>query len=231
MDVQARIRGAIDAAIAGVATTQHGLITREQLFGLGLGRGAIEHRIRAGRLHVIHRGVYAVGHPNLTQEGRWLAAVLAAGTGAVLSHRSAAELSGLLAVSRGWRSVTTPVPRHPGRGIQAHTARLSPDEITQRSGIPVTTPIRTLVDLAAVAPRRDVARAFREAESKRPRLVSAEELLAAVKARARRRGNATLCAVLADAGYGRGISRSDLEDRFGSFLRRHKLPPPPATSK
>jgi very-short-patch-repair endonuclease len=226
MHAQTQVRWAIDRRIAAIAATQRGLITREQLIDLGLGRGAIEHRIRAGRLHVIHRGVYAVGHPNLTQKGRWLAAVVASGSDAVLSHRSAAELWGLLAVSSGPVSVTVPLARQPGRGIEAHRGTLVGNGVTERSGIPVTSPVRTLLDLAAIAPRRDVAEAFREAESKRPRLLTAQELLAAVDSRPRRRGNASLRAVLAEAGYGRGISRSVLESRFRSFLRRHRFPPP-----
>jgi very-short-patch-repair endonuclease len=226
MDVQPRARGAIDRAIAAIAATQHGLITRKQLLDLGLGRGGIEVRLRGGRLQRIHRGVYAVGHANLTREGRWLAAVLAGGSGAVLSHRSAAELWGLFDVGQSPVHVTTPISRISQPGIRSHEARLSVGEIAERSSIPVTSPTRTLLDLAAVAPRHDVARALREAEARRPPLLTAEEVLAAVERRPRRRGNSTMRAVLADAGYGRGISRSALESRFRSFLRRHGLPPP-----
>src|SRR3954453_20787193 len=83
---------ALDAAIATLATRQHGVISREQLEGIGLTRHEIGDRIRAKRLHPLHRGVYAVGHRKVSREGRYLAAVLASGEGAVLSHCSAADL-------------------------------------------------------------------------------------------------------------------------------------------
>jgi hypothetical protein len=71
------------------------VVVRAQLVALGVGSRAIEHRVAKGRLHIVHRGVYAVGHPRLSREGRWMAAVLVAGRGAVLSHRSAAALWGV----------------------------------------------------------------------------------------------------------------------------------------
>ena len=84
-----------DEAVAALAERQHGLVSRSQLTERGLGRGAINRRIQRRRLHVVHLGVYAVGHRRLTMRGRWMAAVLAAGPGAVLSHRDAAALVGL----------------------------------------------------------------------------------------------------------------------------------------
>src|SRR4051794_12500155 len=85
-----------DAQIALIAARQHGIITRAQLLAVGLLPSGISDRANGGRLHRIHRGVYAVGHPNLGKEGRWMAAVLACGEGAVLSHVAAAELWGML---------------------------------------------------------------------------------------------------------------------------------------
>src|SRR4051794_36849988 len=81
-----------DAAIAALADRQHGVVERTQLAKLGLARGAIEWRVQRKRLHPLHRGVYSVGHRVLSGRGRWMAAVLSAGPGAVLSHRSAAAL-------------------------------------------------------------------------------------------------------------------------------------------
>jgi very-short-patch-repair endonuclease len=222
-----RVRGGWeywDRAIAAVAAGQHGLIRVEQLHALGLSSGAIEHRVRAGRLHPIHRGVYAVGHSHLTSEGRWLAAVYAAWPDAVLSHRSAAGLWHVEIPAFELAEITTSTGRRPGRGILAHEGRLSPAETTHRSGIPVTAPLRTVIDLAAVAGRRDARRAYRVFETRR--LITAEALNAAVTARPRRRGNAALRAILLDAGYGKGITRSEMEARFNAFLRRHRLPKP-----
>jgi predicted transcriptional regulator of viral defense system len=84
----------VDGAIARLAERQHGVVARAQLLEIGLGGAAIDKRAARGRLHRLHRGVYAVGHPVLTARGRWMAAVLACGPGAVLSHLSAAALHG-----------------------------------------------------------------------------------------------------------------------------------------
>src|SRR5438034_3939752 len=90
--------GALDrprqVELAKIAQRQHGVVARHQLLALGFGRGAIRYKLAVGRLHSIHREVYAVDHANLTPRGRWMAAVLACGQGALLSHRSAAALWG-----------------------------------------------------------------------------------------------------------------------------------------
>src|SRR5262245_47255717 len=106
-----------DAGIAKVAAAQHGVVTVRQLHGAGIDKSGISRRTRARRLHRVHRGVYAVGHAGLSLEGRWMAAVLACGTGAALSHGAAAVLWGLL------RPVPEPidvsVPSQNGRVVQA----------------------------------------------------------------------------------------------------------------
>ena len=84
-----------DRLVADLAGRQHGVVARRQLEALGLGRGAIDKRVAGGRLHRLQQGVYAVGHPVLPRNGRLMAAVLACGEGAVVSHRSAAELWGI----------------------------------------------------------------------------------------------------------------------------------------
>ncbi len=111
-----------DAVIAGIAARQHGVLTFAQLVGAGLSRGAIARRAAAGRLHRVHRGVYAVGHVGLSNEGRWMAAVLVCGLGAVLSHRSAAELWTLLGPAGGLIDVTVPTVNGRGRrsGLRIH---------------------------------------------------------------------------------------------------------------
>ena len=114
-----------DAAIAQLAFEQHGIVTFDQLRDAGLGVGAINLRVRNGRLHRLHRGVFAVGHPRISQEGRWLAAVLALGEGAVLSHVSAAALWGIRHSSSAYVHVAVPTPggRRRRRGIVVHRWR------------------------------------------------------------------------------------------------------------
>jgi hypothetical protein len=124
---------------------------------LGLSHDAIKRRVAAGRLHRIHRGAYAVGHRNLTQHGIWLAAVLACGLNAALSHESAAQLSRILPLPdyRGPTHVTVMGTNgiRQRRGIVVHRSRtLGPADIQLRDGIPVTKPARTLEDLHRALP-------------------------------------------------------------------------------
>jgi hypothetical protein len=137
----------VEHAIATLAARQYGVVTREQLVSAGLGPRAINHRLSAGRLHRLHASVYAVGHVAPRNEMRWLAAVLACGPGAVLSHRSAATLW-LIRKGEGWRADVTIAPagrrKHPG--ITIHRSRLAPQDVTVHAGIPITTPTRTVFD-------------------------------------------------------------------------------------
>jgi len=130
---------------------------RAQLVALGMGTRGISAWVRVGRLHLLYRGVYAVGHDRLRLEGRWLAAVMACGPGAALSHRDAAQLWQLRHSSSAYIDVTVPSRngRRAQRGIRIHrSGRLSPDEVTMRQGIPVTMLARTLLDLADVLERQ-----------------------------------------------------------------------------
>src|SRR3954453_15951629 len=111
-----RPESAVDHAIAMLAWRQWGVVTRPQLRALGLSDDEIDYRIAVGRLRLIHRGVYAVGHHRIQPEGVWLAAGYAGGDGAVLSHRSAARLWGLLPYD-GHIEVTTPTMRRKRPGI------------------------------------------------------------------------------------------------------------------
>lgn len=213
----------VDEEIAALAAHQHGVVGRRQLLAAGLGRRAIGHRVECGRLHVLHRGVYAVGHRVLSREGWWMAAVLAAGEGAVLSHRSAAMLWGIRATARSAIEVSVPRPARSRPGITVHAAVLPADEVTVMSGIPVTTSPRTLLDLAAVLPR-GLEPALNEAEVKR--LTDPLSLAAVVARYPGRRGVATVRRVL-DAGTACGtIVRSRLERRFLPLLDRSGLPRP-----
>jgi predicted transcriptional regulator of viral defense system len=214
---------AVDAAIAELAGRQHGVVSRAQLTRLGIGRRAIERRIQARRLHALHRGVYAVGHLALTREGRWLAAVLASGRGAALSHRSAAALWGIRVAASAFVEVTVPVARRGRGGIRVHHTVLPADELTSRDGIPVTTAARTLVDLAAVLTPTRLERAIARAELLR--LSDTTSLAALLLRYPRRSGSAALRRLLAAAAQP-DVTRSELEDRFLAFLDTHRLPRP-----
>jgi hypothetical protein len=187
-------------------------VAARQLRSLGIGGGAIDYWVRTGRLHVWYRGVYAVGHRSLKREGRWMAAVLAVGPGAVLCHRSAASLWGIRPTARAAIEVNVGRKvRGPG-GVEIHNARLAADEVTSIDGIPVTTAARTLVDLAAVLPADHLHKAVKQAGILRLPYPDLE----------RYRGR-------------RGVTqlprteplptRSELEDRFNAFLRANGLPP------
>lgn len=153
--------------IAAIASRQHGVVTVWQLREIGLDESAVRRFVQAGRLHRLYRGVYAVGHRSLSWRGRWLAAVLAAGDGAVLSHTSAAALWEFLRPLRGpiHLTVAVAVRRKSRPGLQVHRSRtLTSSQITRRHGIAVTTPARTIEDIrTAVAPHL-FRRALRQAE-------------------------------------------------------------------
>ena len=129
---------------------------------LGLSRAEIDGRVRRKVLHRVHQGVYKVGYPSLTRNGCFMAAVLARGEGAALSHFSAAVLWGMLQARGQGIHVTAPKERK-CRGVVVHRAELEGERV-RRQGIVLTTPARTLVDLADVAPRRTLERAFDEAQ-------------------------------------------------------------------
>jgi predicted transcriptional regulator of viral defense system len=158
-----------DTRLADLASRQHGVVHRRQLLALGVGAAGVGRRVRAGRLHPVHRGVYGVGPRDLGREGRWLAAVLACGEGAVLSHGTAAALWGL----RGARGpvIDVSVPTRGGRvapaGVRLHRVRTLGRADTHRLGaLPVTTPERTLEDLAAGLAPAEFARAVEEAAAR-----------------------------------------------------------------
>jgi very-short-patch-repair endonuclease len=186
-----------DARIAAVAARQHGVVTRAQLEAVGVGRGAIAARARRGALHRVHQGVYAVGHRSLSDHGLWMAAVLALGPGAVLSHASAAALWGFLRPEPGPVDVSLPSlsGRRARADIRIHRTSLPPRDLTRRSDIPVTTPRRTIADIHRTLPPYLVRAAARQAQH-------------------------TGFRVTLDR------TRSDLELDFATFCRRHRLPSP-----
>lgn len=157
-----------DVRVAEVATRQHGVVSVRQLREAGLDKHRVRHRVRTGRLHPVHRGVYAVGHSRLSPEGRWMAAVLACGARAVLSHRSAASLWGLLPDKPGLVADVS-IPGDGGRGrrrnIRQHRCvSLRPEHVTRHRHIPTVTPSRTISDLRGVTSPTEMRRAIRQAE-------------------------------------------------------------------
>lgn len=213
---------------AELAERQHGVISTRQLRALGLSDRQIAARMTAGWLHPLFRGVFAVGHRRLTQHGSWSAAVLAAGDGAVLSHRSAAALW-KLSPFENQAVVDVTIPTRAGRkrraGLRIHRPRrFQLDETTDHEGIPVTTPSRTLLDLAAVVSRRRLERAIDEAA--RLRLCDHDDLLRIIFDSPRRAGSRRLKAVLSMHQIGSTLTRSELEERFLALCRRRALPRP-----
>ena len=189
------------------------MVTLAQLLAAGLDRTAIAYRRRVGRLHLLHRGVYAVGHRPPSPLATAMAAVLACGPDAALSHRSAAALWRILP---RWHSPieVTATTKHRHEGIRAH--RSPHADATTHYGIQVTTPARTLVDLADVLPERALTRAVNEAQVQR--LVTPAELTTLFTRYPGRRTSRLTPE--------RGATRSHLEDRFIRFLKRHHLPLP-----
>jgi very-short-patch-repair endonuclease len=215
----------LEREVERLARRQHGLVGRKQLLGLGMGRRAIIRRLEQGRLHEVHRGVYVVGVRRISRKGRWMAAVLACGDGAVLSHRSAARLWGLLPPASERVDVTRRGRRINRDGIVAHRGLVLDDEREVRDGIPVTSPFRTVFDLAAVAPVREVERAWHEAEVRGLRdRVSLPMLLDRYPGR---RGRRSLQALL-ESPEPIGFTRNDFEEAFlalvdGCGLRRPRM--------
>ncbi len=192
------------ARIAVVAGRQHGIVTVAQLAATGLDKSAVSRRVRAGHLHRLYRGVYALGNPSPSPQGRWLAAVFACGDGAVLSHTSAAALWKLLKPVAGPVHVTTPSlnGRSRRQGIVVHRSAslgaASPSPTTRRDRIPVTTPQRTIDDL------RGLVEPYRERRSIRQAELAGYRLDAATTRRTRR-------------------TRSDLELAFLRLWARHGI--------
>jgi len=214
-----------DRGVAVLAGRQHGVVGRGQLVRLGLTEEAIEMRIRAGRLHRVRAGVYAVGHRAIKREGRWMAAVLASGPAGVLSHFSAAALWGIQPNSRSRIDVAAPHRSRSSATIDRHAIVLPADERTVESGIPVTTVPRTVFDLAAISSVDRVESAIRQVEYRR--LYDRLSLVDMIDRYPRRRGVGRLRMALSRIEkLPTGRTRSRLEERFLSFLHRYRLPRP-----
>jgi very-short-patch-repair endonuclease len=187
-----------DQRAAAIAARQHGVVSRRQLVDAGFAARSIAHRVEKGRLIRLHRGVYAVGHRPPSPHARAMAAVLACGPGTVLSHRSAAALWDLIRWDRPIEVTARNARRH--QGILVHRSRtLTRADVTRHYGIPVTTPARTLEDLARLLDPASLTRAVNDARIRN--LVSRDHA-------------------------GAGPTRSVFEDAFLAFVDRHALPRP-----
>ncbi len=206
-----------------LAARQHGVVSRSQLLDLGFSRDAIGHRIAVGRLHPLWRGVYAVGRPQVARHGEWLAAVLACGDDAVLSHASAAAL---WRIGREGGRIELSVPVSTVRrraGLVAHR-RCWPEPlpVTRFEGVPVTDVAQTILDLALRLTRRQVERMVDEADKRE--LIDPETLRRRLGERAGRPGSAALGRIIDRLTF--TLTESELERRFLPLAARAGLPAP-----
>jgi predicted transcriptional regulator of viral defense system len=207
-----------------LAGRQHGIVTRQQLLALGFSSRSIEHRRDTGRLHLVARGVYAIGWPALDRRRRWMAAALTCGEEAALSHRSAAALFGIGAELPGRIDVSIPRRcelRRPGLLIRGRSSLMSGD-LGFSDGIPVTSPTRTLIDLTTELDIVAIERAVNEADKRD--LVDPESLRAALDRYAGEPGVRPLRKLLDKLTF--RLSDSDLEIYFRPIAKSVGLPPP-----
>jgi very-short-patch-repair endonuclease len=222
---RAHVRGrGIDRAIAELADRQHAVVAHDQLRRLDIGTGAIRARLLRGSLYIRYLGVYSVGRRLLDQRGEWMAAVLACGEDALLSHWDAAAAHRLLKKLRAGIHVIGRRSRHQRPGIIVHRPRsIHPDDRAISDGIPVTSVARTLVDLAAVASQRVVERAFDEAE--RLGMLDLEALTAIYRRSRGRRGLPVIRRLLAAHAPAAGTD-SELEVVFQKICQEQRFPRP-----
>jgi len=195
----------VHTVVAGIAFAQHGVVTHEQLLRAGLTPRRIASWVQRGRLIRVHRGVYAVGHLPPSPHARAMAALLACGPTAVLSHRSAARLWGLIRYD-GPIEVTAANTRR-RRGVIVHRHRLTETDVTRHWDLPVTTPARTLTDLTGALPAAALTRAVNDARLHN--LLNVDDLPPRLR-----------------NGQTARPTRSAFEDAFLEFVRRHRLPTP-----
>lgn len=226
VDLSARRPREWDGEVARIASRQHGLVTLGQLEALGMEKSTVQRRAAAGRLHRIHHGVYAVGHLSLTHEARLMAAVLACGPDALLSHSSAAALW-QLRPNHPQRIDVTAANRR-GRspaGIRAHRpGSLRPSDRDSVMGVPCTGVSRTLLDFATIASTGELRKAVSEAEVLR--LLDQRALRHLIRANRGRRGVARLRMILDDIHPELRRTRSEMERRFLGVCGRLGLPEP-----
>ena len=223
--------GNVDLRIHDLAARQHGVVTRLQLLGAGLGRGAISHRLRKGTLQPIYRGIYGVG-PIQSRHQLEMAVVLACGPEAALSDRTAGAIWGIMQPRQPEAPIEATGPRSlrgPGAGVVLRRRRVppSPDEVTQRYRLPLTTPARTILDLSSCLDQYDLERVTARAFDRG--LATPGEVESLLLRHPHRRGCRTLRALLRDAG-GPSLTRSEAERRFLALIRNAGVPRPLANA-
>jgi very-short-patch-repair endonuclease len=203
---------------------QHGVVARWQLLEMGMSAQAIQHRLATGRLHRLSRGVYCVGRPELSRRGRWMAAVLGCGPRAVLSYGSAAALWGIGREQSDSIEISVPVSSVRRRAglLVYRRPHLEPSEIVTRDGIPVTSVVRTLIDIATHLDRAGLERAVNEAD--RLDLIDPETLFEQLESHRGKRGVGPMRALLGERTF--RLTDSELERRFLRLVREAGLPMP-----
>ncbi|MGI8845335.1 MAG: type IV toxin-antitoxin system AbiEi family antitoxin domain-containing protein [Thermoleophilaceae bacterium] len=207
-----------------LAERQHGVVTRQQLLAADLTDAAIRHRLAIGRLHALRRGVYAVGRPQTSREGTWLAALLSCGAHSALSHASGLALcrvrSGL-----GPQVIDVSVPRQLRRrqpNVRLHRLKRGTEEIRIRDGIPVLSPARLLLNAAATVSIQQLERDINIADAQG--LISVDALGRAIRGFRHEPGVAALRAVV--LGHTFTLTDSELERIFLPVARSAELPDP-----
>ncbi|MDQ6728126.1 MAG: endonuclease domain-containing protein [Actinomycetota bacterium] len=218
----------MDGELAETASRQYGLITHAQALDVGLSGKAVKHRVETGRWRPHHVGVYAVAGAPRPWEQRVLAACLAAGAGAVASHRCAAQLWSLDGATSGAVEISVARPGlHRLAGVSLHrSTELDRSLPTVQAGIPVTAPTRTLVDLGAVVRPWMVERALDDALARRLVTLAGVRRELETVARKGRRGPGVLRDLLSDRADAAGLAESPLEVRMLRLCRDHHVPEP-----
>jgi very-short-patch-repair endonuclease len=210
-------------AIRDLAERQHGVVARRQLLNLHLGIDLIRARVESGRLVPLHHGVFALGHGRLTRRGEWMAAVLACGPGAVLSHGSAADLWGIRG-SRGPIEVTRVSGHRRPHGVRLHQTRwLPPEQRVIEAGIPVTSLERVMLDIAGGLDDRQLERALVEADRRGLRWAELRRILDATTGR---KGQGRLGRLVDEVDPRAVETRSPTEIDFLALCRKARLPLP-----
>jgi very-short-patch-repair endonuclease len=218
-----------DTRLAALAAAQHGVVATRQLLNVGYSHHAIHTRMAAGRLHRLHRGVYAVGHTRISMRGRWLAAVLACGPHSFLSHRTAAALHDLRARTTGEIDVTAPSKHRfdtDADAVRCHVSRrpLHPADTTTVDAIPVTSVPRTLLDLAETLGPQQLRSTLEAAQ--RQDLLNFLALDALIARSPGRHGIRPLTEALSHLRDEAPWTQSELERRFLELIRDAGLPEP-----